>query len=271
MREPVIGLTSAGVKVGSCPKRVPEDTTWSTDGWLELQDLPWELRCFGSQVFRASEIFVETQAGDLSMAARVSALSSGGAASRRRERRLRRFWRHEQCSIKMALACAKHHSWQSRESVGVQTDAAPTLVDEYVAPAAAPCAATADITQLLEPPIPDKFVTPVSADTYTEPSSTTLYVAPAPSISYTTPAPEIEHMPAPVIEYIALPPTVFYPSFSQQLPPANEAVTGLVKPQISISAVEASQVVGLFKLLFRTFTSFRLWGGYRNKLWRPSK
>ena len=48
-------------------------------------------------------------------------------------------------------------------------------------------------------------------------------------------------MPAPVIEYIALPPTVFYPSFSQQLPPANEAVTGLVNPQISISAVEASQ------------------------------
>ena len=32
--------------------------------------------------------------------------------------------------------------------------------------------------------------------------------------------------PAPVIEYIAPPPAVFYPSFSQQLPPAdtNEAV-----------------------------------------------
>ena len=43
MREPIIGLTSAGVRVGSCPKRVPEDTRWSTDGWLELQDLPWEL------------------------------------------------------------------------------------------------------------------------------------------------------------------------------------------------------------------------------------
>ena len=50
-----------------------------------------KFRCFCSQVLRASVIFVQTQAGDLSMAARVSPLSYGGAASRRRERRLRSF------------------------------------------------------------------------------------------------------------------------------------------------------------------------------------
>ena len=114
-----------------------------------------EERCIGSHVLRTSVVSV--QPGDLSMAARVSPLTSGGAASRRRERRSRSFWRHEQCSIKRAVACAKHHSWQYRASVGV--DEAPSLVDEYVAPAAAPYAATADITQLLEPPVPDECST----------------------------------------------------------------------------------------------------------------
>ena len=57
-----------------------------------------------------------------------------------------------------------------------------------------------------------------------------------------------------VIEYIAPPPAVFYPSFSQQLPPAftNEAVTGLVNPQISFTAVEAHRC----KLSFRKFLRF---------------
>ena len=35
-----------------------------------------------------------------------------GAAARRRERRLRCFWRHEQLSLKMALAAVAHHSAQ---------------------------------------------------------------------------------------------------------------------------------------------------------------
>ena len=114
-----------------------------------------------------------------------------------------------------------HHSWQSRESVGVQTDAAPTPVDEYVAPAAAPYAATADITQLLLPPIPEKFVAPVPADTYTAVSHMTEYVTPAPvdfylvidyaapasTGTYATPAPVIEHAaPAHNVTFTALPP-----------------------------------------------------------------
>ena len=159
-----------------------------------------------------------------------------GAAVRRRQRFLRSMWRHEQLSLKMMAASMSHHSWQSRESVGVQTDAAPTPVVEYVAPAGAPCAVTADITQLMEPPIPDKLVAPVSPEyvtpapvdfyaviDYAALANTVIYivpattgkVAPASTVSNRTPALVIEHMPAPVIEFFVPPPTVFYPSFSQ--------------------------------------------------------
>ena len=77
-------------------------------------------RRLGSQVLRASVIFVDTLAGDLSMAARAPPLvSSGGSAVRRRERRLRSFWRHEQMAVQMALATVTHHSFQ----VGTAHDA----------------------------------------------------------------------------------------------------------------------------------------------------
>ena len=39
----VIGLTLAGVKVGSCPKRFPENTMWSKDRWHELRGFQFEL------------------------------------------------------------------------------------------------------------------------------------------------------------------------------------------------------------------------------------
>ena len=74
------------------------------------------------------------------MVALVSPLSSDGSASRRRERRLRSFWRHEQLSLKMMAASMSHHNWQHRALVGVQTDEA---VNEHVTLAAAPYAATA--------------------------------------------------------------------------------------------------------------------------------
>ena len=68
----------------------------------------------------AQVCFVDTLAGDLSMAARAPPLvSSGGSAVRRRERRLRRFWRHEHMAIQMALATVTHHSFQ----VGTAHDA----------------------------------------------------------------------------------------------------------------------------------------------------
>ena len=60
-------------------------------------------RRLGSQVLRASVIFVDTLASDLSTRAHPL-VSSVGSAVRRRERRLRSFWRHEQMAVQMALA-----------------------------------------------------------------------------------------------------------------------------------------------------------------------
>ena len=142
-----------------------------------------------------------------------------------------------------------HHSWQSRESVGVQTDAVPTAVDEVVALAAAPYAATASLVAVTE------YVTPALVETFSAPSPVTEDVAPAPAVTYAAPAPMIEYVapatpetvnacvaPAPVIEYIEPTPAVFYPSFYPSFSQPNEAVTCLVNPQIFITADEASQV-----------------------------
>ena len=51
----------------------------------------------------------------------VARESQVGSAGRRRERRLRAWWRHEQLSLRMQLVLVRHHSWQSKTSVGVQT------------------------------------------------------------------------------------------------------------------------------------------------------
>ena len=77
-------------------------------------------RRLGSQVLRASVIFVDNLAGDFSMAARAPPTSSSvSSAVRRRERLLRSFCRHEQMAIQMASATVTHHSFQ----VGTAHDA----------------------------------------------------------------------------------------------------------------------------------------------------
>ena len=56
----------------------------------------------------------------------------GGAAERRRGRRLRVFWRHEQLSLNMMRAAMEHYSWQRCHNLcdaATQTDAAPAPVD----------------------------------------------------------------------------------------------------------------------------------------------
>ena len=83
------------------------------------------------------------------------------------------------------------------------------------------------------------------------------YLVPAPAVTYAAPAPVIEHVaPAPVVEYIAPAPAVTCAAPSQQSLPAytmaavttgvNLDIAGLVKPQFSITAVEASapKVIG---------------------------
>ena len=61
----------------------------------------------------------------------------GGAAVRRRGRRFRMFWRHEQLSLRMMRAAMEHHSWQRCSNLcdaARQTDAAPAPVEgtEYI-------------------------------------------------------------------------------------------------------------------------------------------
>ena len=58
----------------------------------------------------------------------MMAESSGqpsGAARRRRERRLRSMLRHEQQTVRMALAAALHHSAGPKEKVEMQQNGAP--------------------------------------------------------------------------------------------------------------------------------------------------
>ena len=76
--------------------------------------------------------FVETQAGGLSMVAR-------GSAVRRRDRRVRSWWRHEQASVRMAMVTAGHHSYRKAAGIeiGVQAGISLAPVTEYVAPAPA--------------------------------------------------------------------------------------------------------------------------------------
>ena len=128
-----------------------------------------------------------------------------GAAVRRRQRFLRSMWRHEQLSLKMMAASVSHHSWQNRESVGVQTDAVPTLVDEHVAPAAH--AATASLIPVTE------YATPALVKNCTDRSPVIEYVTPGLAVSYTAPTPEIEYVPddtdaapASLTQHIALTP-----------------------------------------------------------------
>ena len=77
------------------------------------------------------------------------------------------------------------------------------------------------------------------------------YVVPAPVVTHAAPTQVFEYVtPAPVIEYIAPAPAMTYAAPSEQLHPAytmtavttdvNFDITGLVNPQFSITAVEAS-------------------------------
>ena len=104
------------------------------------------------------------------------------------------------------------------------------------------------LESVLEPPIPVvhtapapviKYVSPALDVTLATPSPATEDVAPAPAATFAAPAPVIDYVapatpetvnayvaPAPLIEYIVPSQAVFYPSFSELLPPfdINEVV-----------------------------------------------
>ena len=66
-------------------------------------------------------------------------MAARGSAVRRRERRVRSWWRHEQASVSMALVTAGNHSYRKAVGieVGVQAGTILVSVTEYVAPAPA--------------------------------------------------------------------------------------------------------------------------------------
>ena len=157
------------------------------------------------------------------------------SARRRRERRIRSFFRHEQVAIKMAVVTAQHHSAQRCCTIATQTVDSPSVI-EYVAPAPA-------VTYAAPAPV-DGYVAPSPAVTYAAPAPVIGYVAPAPSVTYAAPASVFEYVaPAPVLEYIAPEPAVSFVAPSQQLRPAYTADTTGVNLDASVEG-SASQVVG---------------------------
>ena len=96
----------------------------------------------------------------------------GCSAWRRRHRRLRAFWRHEQQAVRLAVAAATHHSYdksiahactQTDDEVRAAAFAATVLAPVIVFVASAPV--TTDIADFLQPPIP--IVTPAPSVTPT--------------------------------------------------------------------------------------------------------
>ena len=97
------------------------------------------------------------------MADRDSA-ASGGAAQRRRARRLRQFIRHEKLSVAMHLAAALHHFYgRSGADASTQTEtyAAPAPVVEYITPAPADRSTRAPVTEYVAPVMTDFLENPV--------------------------------------------------------------------------------------------------------------
>ena len=130
----------------------------------------------------------------------VAERAMAGAAARRRLRYLRSMWRHEQLSVNMMPASISHHSWESRESVGVQTDAAST---EFFAPAAATAAPTPVTVNVVPAPTVMfdesapviEYLAPAPAFSSAAPAPVTEYVTPAPAHTYTAPSPVTDDVP----------------------------------------------------------------------------
>ena len=150
-------------------------------------------------------------------------------ARRRRERRIRSFFRREQMAVKMAVISAQHHSAQRCWSIATQTDDRVTTSATFF---------NMDDDDSAEPAAP-----------------VTDNVAPAPDVTCAAPAPVIEYVPddtnaapAPEIQHVALTPDETYAAPAPVIKHitfapdsgVNRDTRGLVNPQFSVFAVEAS-------------------------------
>ena len=193
------------------------------------------------------------------------------SARRRRERRIRSFFRHEQMAIKLAVVSAQHHSSQRCCSVATQTGVeVPATVYAATASPVAACAASAAspmgeyvgpapvvpapvfgsvapapaVTYAAPAPV-DGYVAPTSAVTFSAPAPVIGYVAPAPAVTFSAPAPVFEYVaPAPVFGFAPAPAGSFVAP-SQQLRPACTAAAVTTGVNLDADVVgSASQVVG---------------------------
>ena len=148
------------------------------------------------------------------------------SARRRRERRFRSFFRHEQVAIKMAVVTAQHHSAQRCCSIASQT------VVEYVDPA-----------PVVPAPVTG-YLANATAVTFPAPAPVIGYVAPAPSVTFATPASVFEYVaPAPVLGFAPAPAGSFVAPSQQLRPYTAAAVTTGVNLDADVVG-SASQVVG---------------------------
>ena len=162
-------------------------------------------------------------------------VGGSGAARRRRDRRLRMHWRHEQLSLRMLRASVGHHSWQSRTSVGVQTDempaATPAPVIEWMTPGHyVTCTSPAPVIEYM----PD--------DTHPAPAPVIQNVALTPDDTCAAPAPVIEHASVAPVSRV------------------NRDSCGLVNPQFSTACEVILQEIPEVRVIERTQEQITLVG-----------
>ena len=165
------------------------------------------------------------------------------SARRRRERRIRSFFRHEQVAIKMAVVTAQHHSAQRCCSIATQTDDSPA--SSHAATAASPMVEYMDPAPVSPAPV-FGYVAPAPVVTDAAPTPVVGYVAPAPAgtdaaptlvVGYVAPTPAVTYeAPAPVVGYDAPAPAVTYA--------APAPVIDFVAPAPSVTFAAPAPVIG---------------------------
>ena len=177
------------------PFRTPSSWT-SSAGWRGRRELA--PRCSATRI-RCNRDGSSTEIANPMRATPDVARAGPTSARRRRERRFRSFFRHEQMAVKIAVVSAQHHSAQRCCTIATQTDDSPA--SSYAATAASPMVEYMD-------PAP---VSPASVFGYVAPTPAVTYAAPAPVVGYVAPAPAVTYVaPAPVIDYVASAPSVSY-------------------------------------------------------------
>ena len=114
------------------------------------------------------------------------------SARRRRERRLRAWWRHEQFAIRCAVTSATHHSANRSRRVDAETQTIQIFPQERKS--------ERTMEQIIDVPVLEarrrrtgKRVAPTPAVTYAEPEPVSEYLAPSFTGTYAAPAPLTEY------------------------------------------------------------------------------